>query len=203
MAEPELISAVRAADRAAVAALLQAGLDPNQQDEQGWTALCFAAGMGDAEIVKCLLDGGADVFRTGKDQRTPYLIALAARRLDVARILSAAEDRAGGDTEGRSSRQSEHRPYCRAYLLDDLRRFSGWSESAATAAEPDAAGNGDAAAAADANVVFIHRDFTVTRSIWIGEDVVFDAVTPDWQRYCTDVLGFLPPSDFDLMAGDA
>src|SRR5580704_1898421 len=92
MAEPELIAAVRAADCEAVAAALAAGANPDQQDEQGWTALCFAAGMGDEDVAKCLLDHGADVFRTGHDQRTPYLIALAARRLNVARLLSDAEE---------------------------------------------------------------------------------------------------------------
>ena len=203
MAESELIAAVRAADREAVAAALAAGANPDLQDEQGWTALCFAAGMGDEDVAKCLLDHGADVFRTGHDQRTPYLIALAARRLNVARLLSDAEERAGGDTEGRSSRQAEHRPYCRAYQLEELRRFSHWSEPAPIAAESDAAASDDGSLAVDANVVFIHRDFTVTRSIWIGEDVVFDAVTPDWQQFCKDVLGFRPPSDFDLAAGGA
>jgi ankyrin repeat protein len=199
MAEPELIAAVRANDRAAVLSLLETGTDPNQQDEQGWTALCFAAGMGHEDIVTSLFDHGADVFRTGNDQRTPYLIALAARRLDVARMLSDAEERADGDIEGRSSRQAEHRPYCRAYLIDQLRRFPGWSEPTAAAAASDAAANGGRPQATDANVVFIHRDFTVTRSLWLGEDIVFDAVTPAWQQFCADVLGFRPPNDFDLV----
>ena len=196
MAEPELIAAVRAADRDAVVTLLSAGTDPNVQDEQGWTALCFAAGMGHADLVKCLLDRGADVFRTGNDQRTPYLIALAAQRLDVARALSDAEERAGGDIEGRSSRQAEHRSYCRAYLIDQLRSFPGWSEpttaAAAAAAAPDAAASVHLPPATDDKFVFIHRDFTVTRSIWMGEDVVFNAVTPEWQRFCTEVLDFCP-----------
>lgn len=44
-----------------VQALLDAGADINQQDEDGWTPLMFATLEGYFDIVKVLLDAGADV----------------------------------------------------------------------------------------------------------------------------------------------
>ena len=40
--------------------LLKSGENPNQADENGWTALMFAADNGHSEAVKVLLDNGAN-----------------------------------------------------------------------------------------------------------------------------------------------
>ncbi|MFD0385167.1 hypothetical protein ACFQ2B_31805 [Streptomyces stramineus] len=48
-------------------------------------------------------------------------------------------------------------------------------------------------------MLYLHHDLTVTRSLWHGEDVVFDAVTPEWERFCRETLAFAVPDDFDLM----
>ena len=91
MSDLQLIDAVKTGQLAKVEEALNAGADLQQQDEQGWTPLNWAAGKGAAEIVSLLLNRGADVFRTGRDQRTPYKIALAAKHTDVARLLKKAE----------------------------------------------------------------------------------------------------------------
>src|SRR5215213_3214110 len=91
MSDLQLIDAVKTGQLARVEEVLNSGADIHQQDEQGWTPLNWAAGRGDLEIVRLLLARGADVFRVGRDQRTPYKISLAARHTDVARLLKEKE----------------------------------------------------------------------------------------------------------------
>ena len=194
MSDVRLIEAVAGGDHGALKELLAAGADVNQQDEHGWTPLNWAAGRGDAEAVRLLLAHGADALKTGRDLRMPYMIALAAGHAEVVKLLREAEDRAGGGEGRRAERQ-----YCKAYQLDDLRRFSGWPAGAGGGGGAGTQGNGAGASAAE-EIVYLHQDFTVTQSIWHGEDVVFDAVTPQWKAFCSDVLKFAPPDDLDLIA---
>ena len=166
--------------------------------------LNYAAGKGDLAIVKLLVEtAGADVFQVGRDNRTPYKIAIAAGHAAVARYLAEAEEAAGGDTDRTSSRQGEARPYCKAFPLRDMRQFEEWSEGKTN--WTDASGGEDADR--DANVpelsddaiVFLHHDLTVTQSMFRDEDVIMNQVTPQWKAFCADVLGFSVPDDFDLM----
>jgi len=198
LSEVALIEAVKAGDLQKAEAAVSAGADVNAPGpEQQWTALNYAAGKGDLALVDLLVQRGADVFRTGRDNRTPYQIAVAAGHAGVARRLAAAEAAAGGDTGRISSRQSETRPYCKAYQLKDLRRFGAWSESRANwkagADGPPASGF------ADEDVVFLHQDLTVTQSMFHNENVIMGTVTPQWQAFCATELGFKVPDDFDLM----
>ncbi len=196
MCEPALIVSVRANDADRAAALLKQGADVDARDEQGWTALCWAAGAGHVQLVQLLLEHGADVFATGRDRRTPYLIALAACRKDAARLLQAAEARVGGASVEHSSGQASHRPYCRGYELRELRKCPAWTdmESRSRPASLDTL--------TDDAIVFIHRDYCVTRSIFAGEDVLFDSATDAWRTFCAEQLDFRPPSDFDWLPDD-
>jgi hypothetical protein len=188
----ELISAVKAGDYAGAEKLIREGADVNQQDDQGWTPLNFAAGKGELALVKLLVESGADVFKVGRDQRTPYMIALAAGQVPVVKYLRDVEDRTPGDKPLRPARK-----YCKAYHIGDLRRYPGWSEHPL---HSQAKNNGDAGAVlADDEVVFLHQDFTVTRSAWHGEDVIFEAVGPDWEEFCKDTLQFKVSDDLDLL----
>jgi hypothetical protein len=192
-----LIQAVKNGDRQKVESELASGADVNASGpEQEWTPLNYASGKGDLVMVELLVKRGANVFKTGRDNRTPYQIAVAAGHGAVARYLAAAEASAGGDTQKISSRQSETRPYCKAYYLKDLRRFAAWSES-----RPNGkAGEGSSSAAlSDDDVVFVHQDLTVTQSMFHNENVIMGTVTPQWRAFCTDELGFKVPDDFDLM----
>jgi hypothetical protein len=178
----ELIAAVKAGDVDLVSQLIRGGADVNaRSEEQEWPALCLAAGKGSLEIVEILVDKGADVFMTGRDLRTPYKIAIAAGRVRTARFLEEAEARVGGDRDGVSSLQWRRRPYCKAYTSESLGPFRP----------------GDVEEQA---VVFIHDDWSVTRSIWRGEDILLDGAAPEWQEFCRSVLGFRVPNDYDLAA---
>ena len=147
----------------------------SERDADGWTALDRAAGRGDTEAVRALLDAGADALDAAPDGRTPYLIALAAGHVETARLLRAADPR-----------DRSWRPYCRAYQLADLRSFSAWPQS-------DEAGDA---------LVYLHDDLTVTENVWPGEGILFgvDLVSPEWERFCGETLGFAVPDDFDLVA---
>jgi uncharacterized protein len=188
----ELIGAVKTGDYAGAEKLIKDGADVNQQDDQGWTALSFAAGKGDLPMVKLLAESGADVFKVGRDQRTPYLIALAAGHVPVVKYLRDIEEKAPGEKPQRPQRK-----YCKAFHMDDLRKYPKWSENQINRDEKN---NGDAGAALpDDDVVFLHQDFTVTRSAWHNEDVIFNAVDPAWEEFCINSLNFKIPDDLDLI----
>lgn len=177
----QLINAVRNGRQEELIQILSDGSDPNVRDEQGWTPLNWAAGRGDAEAVKTLLDHGADPTATGRDNRTPLMIAKAAGRSDVVRLLTEAEQEKGAWQDPRESR-----PYCRAYYLRDLEPFAGW---------PSQTGAGGDGEASRDEVVYLHQDFTVTASMWHGEDVLFDQVSTEWRAFCVETLDFAIPED--------
>jgi hypothetical protein len=173
-----LIEAVKAGDAAAVQRALAGGASADERDERGWTGLCWAAGRGDAALARLLIGGGADVSLTGTDGRTPLMIARAAGRAEAAEVIEAAEKARGVWQDPRETRK-----HSKAFRVADLRRYDGWSE----APEEDALSAED--------VVYLHQDFTVTRSIWPGEQVVFAGGTPEWRGYCESTLGFALPAD--------
>lgn len=197
-----LLSAILEGDADALATALAAGADPNRQDASGWSALTWAAGAGARDKVALLLRAGADPFVFGDDGRTPYLVAVAAGRAEVAQLLAEAEERAGGDEAQRSSRRHETRPYCRAYHAHEFRRFPGWREAPLTCPEPrpshiDADLLGPIT---DEDILFLHRSLRVTRSVFEDELVVFDGSSPGWAAFCAETLGFRPMDDRDWMA---
>jgi uncharacterized protein len=200
MSELALIEAVKMGDRKQAEELIRNGADVNQQDEQGWTPLNFAAGRGDLDMVKLLVDNAADVFKVGRDQRTPYMIALAAGRVSVVRYLREVENRHPSEKRKRPERQ-----YCKAYPLGDLRKFSRWSESRINWKDnrPGRREGEDAEGPfTDDKIVFIHQDFTVTESMWLGENVLFNEVDEAWQQFCSETLGFKVPDDLDLIVSN-
>src|SRR5215216_5821316 len=124
MSELQLIEAVKAENVASAKQLIDSGADVNQQDDQGWTPLNWAAGKGNLEMVNLLVENGADVFKVGRDQRTPYMIALAAGRVEVVKFLRQAEENSPGERPFMPERK-----YCKAYYLKDFRQFPNWTES--------------------------------------------------------------------------
>ncbi|HEX4999226.1 MAG TPA: ankyrin repeat domain-containing protein [Terriglobia bacterium] len=62
-AEPSLIDAVEAGDRAAALRLLSKGADPNAAGADRATPIMYAAANGDLDLVRALIKAGADVRR--------------------------------------------------------------------------------------------------------------------------------------------
>jgi hypothetical protein len=88
--EQELLRAVRAGDLAAVKALLDKGVPVDAKFRYDRTALSFAADRGHAEIVKLLLDRGANVNAEDTFYKvTPLFWAADHSHVEVVRILLA------------------------------------------------------------------------------------------------------------------
>jgi len=197
MAESELIKAVRGGEFSATERLIRSGAPVDETDDNGWTALHWAAGKGKLEIARLLMSAGANPLSVGRDLRTPSMIALAAAHVEAAKMLEAAERDAGGPPAG------PEREYCKAYYLNDLRQFQGWKENA----EPTPSGkNGsshtDATPEAPSPnvIVYLHQNYVVTQSGASGEKSIFDAVTDEWKHFCNIVLKFKVPDDLELIA---
>jgi hypothetical protein len=84
--------------------------------------------------------------------------------------------------------------YCKAYPASRFREFPNWST---------------ARSVADDAVLFLHDNYLVTDGIFVDEQIVFDAVTPEWREFCRVTLGFEIPdycraesSDAEASAGD-
>ena len=89
---PPLSAAAADGDAAGVRAALEAGGSVGGADEDGATALHFAADAGCEGCVRLLLDAGADVDAVDKEGGTPAAYARAAGRERVA-VLLAEEGR--------------------------------------------------------------------------------------------------------------
>jgi hypothetical protein len=194
MSELTLIEAVKNGELQKIEALVRAGTDINQRDEQGWAALNFAAGKGDLAAVKLLVENGADIFSVGRDKRTPYMIALAAGRVSVVKYLREAQDNYPGEKPPRRERK-----YCKAYHLEALREFPNWGEKRINWKNRDGEDGNPEGAFTNDKIVFIHQDFSVTESVWHNENVIFDEVDSAWQEFCSGRLNFQVPDDLDLM----
>ena len=204
MNDMQLIETVREGNLKKAKELIKTGADVNQHgDEREWTALNYAAGKGDLEMVKLLVENGADVFKTGRDNRTPYKIALAAARVEVARYLRKIEEKVDTGKTSKSSHQKQK--YCKAYYLCDLRKFANWTENRINwkITREDISGdkdqNNEEGEFKDEDVVFIHEDYTVTKLMWHNENVIFNQVTPEWRDFCTNVIRFEVPDDIGMI----
>ena len=88
-----LLEAAGKGRAAAVAAMLDAGAPLEATDEDGWSALHFAAGDGDPETVELLLSKGLKSTAKAKDGTTPIELAEEEEHEEAAEILrESAED---------------------------------------------------------------------------------------------------------------
>jgi len=191
MSKSRLIEAARIGQLAVADEVLQSGSNINEGDEQGWTAIKFAAGRGDLPMVKLLVQSGADISSSGRDQRSPYMVALAAGHLEAAKFLREA----GGTTETPGQVQ---RSYCRAYYLGKLRKFPGWHENVIEEKNENGEGRGPQPLRDD-SIVYLHQDYSVTSSMWHGERVVFNEINESWLEFCRTLLNFNASDDLDVI----
>jgi hypothetical protein len=90
----ELFVAVKERDQARLQESLNAGADPNQVADNGWTALHEAVFIGDIAIVRLLIEGGANVnarvandAKGNSNQWTPLLLAISYNRAGIVSEL--------------------------------------------------------------------------------------------------------------------
>jgi hypothetical protein len=88
--------------------------------------------------------------------------------------------------------------YCKAYPIQKLREFPGWSENAANARKEKKQEDGKEVEVAreltDADHLYLQEDYTVTDGIFMEENVIFDNVTPEWKDFSTNTLNFEVPA---------
>ncbi|CAG67001.1 MULTISPECIES: ankyrin repeat domain-containing protein [Acinetobacter] len=82
---PELVYWASLGDTARVRQLLADGIDPNQSDEEGYSALQAAAENDHLDVVKLLLSKGANI--SSKGQYTALELAEMAQNTQVVQYL--------------------------------------------------------------------------------------------------------------------
>ncbi|MEQ1298887.1 ankyrin repeat domain-containing protein [Acinetobacter soli] len=82
---PELVYWASLGDTARVRQLLADGIDPNQSDEEGYSALQAAAENDHLDIVKLLVSKGADI--SFKGQYTALELAEMAQNTQIVQYL--------------------------------------------------------------------------------------------------------------------
>lgn len=86
--------------------------------------------------------------------------------------------------------------YCKAYPIDQLRKYAGWSEKLENLAplENDEDGSQQPRTTlGEEDYLFLQETFVVTDGIFLDEHVIFDTVTPEWKEFCTKELAFEIP----------
>ena len=76
--------------------------------------------------------------------------------------------------------------YCKAYKLEDVRKFPGWGDGA----------EANSKELGDDDLVYIQEDFTVTKNcldLDNKDDFIFTKITPEWEAFAKDELKFEVP----------
>ncbi len=86
--DKDLLGAASEADLERVRSILAAGIDPNVTDEEGWTALMWAAQYNETEIGRALVEAGADLNLVEQsNEETALTVALYNGSLDMVALL--------------------------------------------------------------------------------------------------------------------
>ena len=89
--------------------------------------------------------------------------------------------------------------YCKSFPLQRFREFPGWTENLRNARRIrqviDGAQVEVARELSDEDYLYLQENFTVTDSIFLDENIIFDTVTEDWVEFCVNVLGVKFPTD--------
>lgn len=85
--------------------------------------------------------------------------------------------------------------YCKAYPIAKLDEFGDWAKYYR---KPE---NGQQSEdVKDDDYLFLQENFTVTKGIFVDEDIVFDNVTSEWEDFCKNTLNFEVPADVSAMS---
>jgi len=83
------------------------------------------------------------------------------------------------------------RTYAKAYMLESLRKFPGWTENNQSEEE-----------LTDESICFVWDDFKVTTGYFDGDQkgYLYDNLTPEWQDFLKNELNFEIPADVAALA---
>ncbi len=80
--------------------------------------------------------------------------------------------------------------YCKAYKVEKLMAFPGWTANFKNVRATPGERGETANEQAPADFYYLQENFTATDGIFLDENVVFDAVTPEWIEFCRNTLQF-------------
>jgi hypothetical protein len=81
--------------------------------------------------------------------------------------------------------------YCKAYLAQDLRKYSGWAENLENLRQEEAEDGKEAEKRTelkDDDILYLQENYVVTDGIFIDENIIFDDANDEWKAFCTDGL---------------
>jgi hypothetical protein len=87
--------------------------------------------------------------------------------------------------------------YCKAYLAQQFRQYPGWTENKDNVRKEKQEVGGKEVEVDrqldDESILYLQENYIVTDGIFKDENIIFDAVTDDWKRYCHETLEFEIP----------
>ena len=88
--------------------------------------------------------------------------------------------------------------HCKGYPLKLFRQFPHWTENRKNARRVRQEVDGEIVEVnrdlTDSTYLYLQEDFTVTDSIFVNENIIFNNVTEEWIDYCLNVLGVQFPT---------
>lgn len=88
--------------------------------------------------------------------------------------------------------------HCKGYPLKLFRQFPYWTENRKNARRVRQEVDGEIVEVqrdlTDSTYLYLQEDFTVTDSIFVNENIIFNNVTMEWIDYCLNVLGVQFPT---------
>ena len=88
--------------------------------------------------------------------------------------------------------------YCKAYYLSDMRKFNGWTEKVENTRDDKIEVDGEEIKEkrilTDDSIVYLQENYVVTDDVYKEENILFEAVTPEWEEYCKNELKFEIPN---------
>ncbi|MEV6203242.1 HEAT repeat domain-containing protein [Streptomyces sp. NPDC051771] len=122
-----LVAAVRQGDATAVAALLEAGADPDTVTEDGLPVLCAAIAAFDAAVARALVEGGAHPDRALPDGTTPLTRAVESGSPAVVAEVRGHEPRLRLAEDERTRLLDLARSWCARDTEEELHLRTGES----------------------------------------------------------------------------
>lgn len=88
--------------------------------------------------------------------------------------------------------------YCKAYPIQQLRRFNNWTENLENTRKEKQKIDGKEVehnrVLTDDDFLYLQENYVVTDGIFKDENIIFNAVTPEWKDFCTNTLLFEIPN---------
>jgi hypothetical protein len=87
--------------------------------------------------------------------------------------------------------------YCKAYPVSRFRAYEAWTEDLENARKEAKQVDGKELqlprTLTDDDYFYLQEDLKVTDGIFLDENIIFDDVTPEWERFCASELKFEVP----------